>query len=90
MEMFGDAQGLALVRLYIAAGETLDDPDASQEALERAHAVRTNLLAAADTWRIADAITARITGGDVVRFLGQLVPLLVGADDADDADDETA
>lgn len=95
LSAFGDPIGLALIRTYVAAVETEANPDADADAIARAERIRRNLERTAETIAIARDARARLTGGDVVRFLGELIPRVIGTlvdepDESDDTDTDTA
>jgi hypothetical protein len=84
-EHFGDEMGRQLVVLYLHAGDTLADPDATPAAIAKAQAIRDNCEATADSLHISARVKAQLTAGDVLRFLGQIIPAVL-ADGSTDTD----
>lgn len=76
-EHFGDEMGRQLVTLYLHAGDTLADSDATPAAIAKAQAIRQNCEATADSLHISGRVKAQLTAGDVLRFLGRIIPAVL-------------
>jgi len=86
MDAFGDRAGVAMVASYRAALDVLDNPDSTDAARDRAVTIAGNLEAAARSIRLAESVRTRLTGQDVLQFLGAILPRLAHAADSDSAD----